>query len=176
MLTLNLSHGGFENKPLYNLVAPAGVPAEFGVRFNTFVNLYIDSNVRTGGDYGVTARVSSASPAAGVVGATVELWGVPAASSHDAQRKCPAPHKELAGPCSAGVAPVAFLREPSSCGGELSASMSVDTWQDPGAFVSRTAAMPAVTGCESLAFSPSLSIAPNRIGRWCALLVWIRKW
>jgi hypothetical protein len=164
VVTLDLGESTpFEEEPLYNLVAPQGVPAEFGVRFNSYTNLYIDSNVRTGGDYGVTARVSSASPAAGVIGATVELWGVPAAASHDAQRRCPSSkHLFEEGPCSAGVlAPAPFLREPTSCGGELSASMSVDTWQDPGAFVSRTAAMPAITGCESLTFGPSISIAPT---------------
>ncbi len=164
VLTLRLSHGApFAQEPIYNLVPPAGVPAEFGTRFNSFTNLYIDSNVRTGGDYGVTARVSNASAATGVVGATVELWGVPAATSHDAQRKCPPlPGEEKErGPCSAGVAPVSFLREPTSCGGELSASMSVDAWQDPGAFVSRTAAMPAITGCERLDFTPSLSLVPS---------------
>ncbi len=161
VITLNLSHGSFVDNALYNLVPPEGVPAEFGTRFNSFVNLYIDSNVRTGGDYGVTARVSSASPAAGVIGATVELWGVPAAASHDAQRDCPAPRHEQVSPCSAGIAPAPFLREPTSCGGELSASMSVDSWQDPGAFVSRTATIPAITGCESLDFTPSLSLAPS---------------
>ncbi len=155
----------FKDDPIYNLVPPEGVPAEFGVRYNSFTNLYIDSNVRTGGDYGVTARVSNASPAVGIVGATVELWGVPAAESHDAQRECPVAPGERndieKGPCSAGIAPAPFLREPTSCGGELSASMSVDTWQDPGAFVSRTTAMPAITGCESLDFTPSLSLAPS---------------
>ncbi len=132
VITLELHGEPFKDDPLYNLVPPEGVPAEFGVRFNTFTNLYIDSNVRTGGDYGVTARVSSASPAAGVIAATVELWGVPAAESHDEQRGCPDQGEPEHGPCSAGVAPVPFLREPSSCGGKLSASMSVDTWQDPG--------------------------------------------
>ena len=165
IITLKLSHGSFTDEPLYNLVPPEGVPAEFGTRFNSYTNLYIDSNVRTGGDYGVTARVSNAAPAAGVIGATVELWGVPAAASHDAQRRCPPPTRTIGfeeGPCSAGVAaPAPFLREPTSCGGEPSASMSVDSWQDPGAFASRTASMPAITGCESLAFGPSISIAPT---------------
>jgi hypothetical protein len=162
IVTLQLSHGEFRDEPLYNLVPPEGVPAEFGVRFNTYTNVYIDSNVRTGGDYGVTARVSEASAAAGVIGATVELWGVPAAESHNAQRACPVPGFSKEQPnCSAGVAPTPFLREPTSCGGELSASMSMDAWQDPGAFVSRTTTMPALTGCELPDFTPSLSIQPT---------------
>ena len=105
IITLETAHETFTNNPLYNLVPPEGVPAEFGTRFNSFTNLYIDSNVRTGGDYGVTARVSSASAAAGVVGATVELWGVPAAESHDAQRDCPPRESGRfeEGPCLAGV-------------------------------------------------------------------------
>ena len=135
VLTLRLSHGSFVGEPLYNLVPPAGVPAELGTRFNTFTNIYIDSNVRTGRDYGVTARVSNASAAAGVVGSTVELWGVPAAASHNEQRGCPRRPGEGAGErknCEAGTAPMPFLRMPASCAGPLNASMSVDAWQDPG--------------------------------------------
>src|SRR4029077_1356394 len=41
--------------PIYNLVPPAGMAAQFGARFNGFVTAHIDSKVRTGGDYGVTA-------------------------------------------------------------------------------------------------------------------------
>ena len=169
LITLQTTHGGvFFEEPLYNLVAPAGVPAEFGTRFNTFTNIYIDSNVRTGGDYGVTARVTNASAASGVVGATVELWGVPAAASHNAQRKCPPPPGqvgEVGGPsCTAGTELVPFLREPTSCGGgELSVNMSVDSWQDAGAFVSRTAPLPAVTGCALPSFTPSLSLSPSTV-------------
>jgi hypothetical protein len=165
VLTLDLGNGEkFLDEPIYNLVPPAGVPAEFGTRFNTFTNIYIDSNVRTGGDYGVTARVSNASAAAGVLGSVVELWGVPAAASHNAQRGCQRREGEGQGErrgCEAGTAPVAFLRMPTSCAGPLSASLSVDAWQDPGAFVSRTASMPAVTGCEGLDFTPSLSLMPT---------------
>ena len=169
LITLQTTHGGaFFEEPLYNLLPPAGVPAEFGTRFNTFTNIYIDSNVRTGGDYGVTARVRNASAATGVVGATVELWGVPAAASHNAQRKCPPPPGqvgEVGGPsCTAGTELVPFLREPTSCGGgELSVNMSVDSWQDAGAFVSRTAPLPAVTGCALPSFTPSLSLSPSTV-------------
>ena len=165
VLTLDLSTGErFLDEPLYNLVPPAGVPAEFGTRFNTFTNIYIDSNVRTGGDYGVTARVSNASAAAGVLGSVVELWGVPAAASHDEQRGCQRREGEGEGErkdCEAGTAPVPFLRMPTSCAGPLSASVSVNAWQDPGAFVSRTASMPAVTGCERVGVSPSLSLSSS---------------
>src|SRR4029077_5024378 len=41
--------------PIYNLVPPAGMAAQFGGRFSGYVTAHIDSKVRTGGDYGVTS-------------------------------------------------------------------------------------------------------------------------
>ncbi len=130
--------GPLEVAALYNLVPPAGVPVEFGAFVGT-VNLilYIDSNVRTGGDYGVSALVSDAPALAGVSGATVEIWGDPAA--HD------------------GQPPAWFLRMPTSCAGPLEAGLRMDSWQAQGQFVERSAVMPALTGCETLGFEPSFS-------------------
>src|SRR4029077_17850247 len=159
----DLKHGLEETViPIYNLVPPRGVPAEFGGRSLTIADVYIRANARTGGDYGITAEVSNALTATGVVRATVELWGVPADSSHDPERHCPSPNGGVEqAPCSASTPLVPFLTNPTSCAGPQRVGLRADSWQEPGTFVTAESTLPAVTGCERLRFTPSLSIQPD---------------
>ncbi len=149
---------------IFNLVPPAGVPAEFGARLHGYVNAYIDANVRTGGDYGVTASVLNASTGVGVTGVTAELWGVPADTGHDAERRCPeesAPGKfQYHLGCTSAALPLPFLVNPTACSSET-ARLSIDSWQDPGAFVTASSTPPAFTGCDRLNFTPSISALPD---------------
>ncbi len=142
-------------EPLYNLVPPTGLPAQFGIRVANVVDVYIDANVRTGGDYGVVAYVSNSSTSAGVIGSRAELWGVPADPSHDPQRVCGEVRE-----CSSSAAAAPFLIDPSDCSAEP-ATLRVDSWQDPGDFLSATSTPPAFTGCDRLNFTPSISVLPD---------------
>jgi hypothetical protein len=54
-----------------------------------------------------------------------------------------------------------FLTNPTSCGQPRSATFNVDSWADPGIFVSKTAALPPLLGCEGLDFSPTLTVQPD---------------
>jgi hypothetical protein len=148
--------------PLYNLVPPTGVPFELGGRSLTIDSYFITANVRTGGDYGITAEIHDAPSTTGISGATLELWGVPAASGHDAQRECPTAGGGVEeGPCSAGTPEVPFLTDPTSCAGTPSATLRVDSWQEPGDYVSARSTLPGFTGCERLGFTPALSLQPD---------------
>ena len=148
--------------PLYNLEAPAGVPVELGGRSARIASVYVTANVRTGGDYGITAEIHDALSATGVTGATLELWGVPAASGHDAQRECPTAGGGVEeGPCSAGTPQAPFLTDPTSCSGPPSATLRVDSWQEPGDYVSARSTLPGFTGCERLSFTPAVSLQPD---------------
>jgi SMP-30/Gluconolactonase/LRE-like region len=173
------THGGLgllEPVPIYNLVPPKGLAAQFGARFNGFVTVHIDARVRTGGDYGVTAEVLDSSAGEGVVIPVVTLWGVPAAESHDdaecvnngekyfCGRSCPAPGKvNEEGPCHERGPLVPFLSNPTACSGEREARMSVEPWQedDPAVVVPASARMPAITGCGKLGFKPSVAVVPT---------------
>jgi hypothetical protein len=74
----------------------------------------------------------------------------------------------LGGECAAGVAPKPFLTLPTSCGQPLTATVSVDSWQEPGDFVgaegdrTKTASLPELSGCESLALSPRVTVTPDK--------------
>jgi hypothetical protein len=151
---------------IYNLVPPKGVAAEFGANVLHEVNVYIDSKVRTGGDYGVVAESTNVGPLAAVKSASVDLWGVPADPSHDAERICPGQTTSMHG-CSAKENPAEeltlkpFLRNPTSCVGPLTTTISLDSWQSAGQFSSTDVPMPAITGCNEVPFSPTLKVEPT---------------
>jgi hypothetical protein len=158
--------------PVYNMATAAGQPAVFGFNFLN-QGIYIDTGMRTGGDYGLTSSLTEISGDFGMVASTLTLWGVPADPSHDAQRCIGS--NELTGLCesavgsgeaesephSAGISPKPFLSLPSACSGPQTARIDADSWQEPGSFVFGSFEMPGVTGCERLPFDPSFSTAPD---------------
>jgi hypothetical protein len=150
---------------LYNVVPPAGTPVELGAVVANLVRVYIDGNVRTGGDYGATARVVNASAENNIYKTRVTIWGVPEDPSHNGRRVCPVPGIQVEvgeAECPPAGPAVPFLTNPTSCPGTpLVVKARVDSWQAPGLFVSAESDMPATTGCEWLDFTPSLSLAPD---------------
>jgi hypothetical protein len=160
-------------RPVYNMATAAGQPAVFGFQFES-VEVYLDTGVRTGGDYGLTSSVHNISTTFELVSSSLTLWGVPADPSHDSQRcilptaetgfcenRHVDPEAEAESPHSAGVPLRPFLTLPTSCTGPQPAKGSADSWQDPGVFASDAGVMPALEGCERLSFSPSLAVAPD---------------
>ena len=123
--------------PLYSMTPPPNVPARFG--FNVAaVPVLFDAKLRSDGDYGLTAAFRNISEGLTLIGSEVELWGVPADPSHDSARACPgADPPFFGGPrCSAGSAPRAFLRMPTSCtppGQGMPFSAKADSWFNQGA-------------------------------------------
>jgi hypothetical protein len=75
--------------------------------------------------------------------------------------------------CPAEVPAQPLLTNPTSCGEAREASISVDDWEEPGNFATepgnlagekvytKHVALPALAGCETLNFSPSLSVKPD---------------
>jgi hypothetical protein len=72
--------------PVYNLVPPPGVAAEFGFVVAGTTPVFLDTSVRTGTDYGLTTSVSNINQGVVVEASKVTIWGVPAAPVHDAYR------------------------------------------------------------------------------------------
>jgi hypothetical protein len=136
--------------PVYNLVPPAGIPAQFAFNFNGIAT-FLDAGVRTGGDNGISTKVDNIAQRELSLNA-ITIWGDP-------------------GEHGTGAAPVSFLQLPTSCGapGEFTAEM-LGSWQDPSArpevarsLVRTEEGVPSgFTGCERLAhFEPKVSIAPD---------------
>jgi hypothetical protein len=157
--------GGTIPVPLYNLVPPKGMPAQLGFQV-LGAPFYIDTELRSGGDYGVTASLRNTTEIERVSAATVIVWGVPSDPRHDPVRgSClntsPQSHPYSLGSCTSGLAVKRFLRSPTSCESPLLTTMSFDTWTDPGAFVSATSTEPPLINCAPLDFSPTISAVPH---------------
>jgi hypothetical protein len=142
--------------PLYNVEPSPGHTATFAASL-LGVDIFVQANVKPDGR--LTATISEASTLFGVRGATLTLWGVPAASGHSAQR-C----TELFDEC--GASPdeaAAFLTNPSDCTTTLETELAVSSWQ--GSTAAGNAVFPTMTGCEALSIAPSLVVAPSTTQR-----------
>jgi hypothetical protein len=118
--------------PVFNMVPPANAPARFGFNVSGLV-VTLDARVRSDGDYGLSIAATNLPDGLAIAGNSITFWGTPADASHDAQRYC---MPGIPSPCSAGVAPKPFLRNPTACtpdGTGLTTSLHVDSWFHPGA-------------------------------------------
>jgi len=158
--------GGALPVPLYNLVPPKGMPAQLGFQVAT-APFYIDTKIRTGSDYGITATVSNATEAKRVTAFSATIWGNPADPIHDPLRgQClntGVPQYPFSvGSCPSGLAEeIPFLRMPTSCSSPLPISMTFNTWSDQGNFTSATSTSPTPEDCGALPFSPSFDLTPD---------------
>jgi uncharacterized repeat protein (TIGR01451 family) len=160
------------NSPVFNLTPAVGEPARFGFDA-TFVPVYLDTAVRTGGDYGVTVSVGNISQLANFVGSEVTFWGVPNDSRHNRSRgwSClSSTFRQPPGSCEApGEEPVIpFLTLPTSCPGSFESTLLADSWSEPGNVLSTktvlqdgSGAVVGLDGCNRLNFEPSISVAPD---------------
>ncbi len=157
--------------PVYNLEPPRGVAAEFGFKVAGKVPVFLDVSVRTGGDYGLTVRSSNLSQAAEVLANKVTIWGVPADPRHSGVRgTCLKPfpnsrglgegedERETAesngGECPVNTPQVPLLTNPTSCGVPRTATLSVDSWEEPGGLRVEDGVAAGARGLRKTGFQP----------------------
>ncbi len=155
--------------PIFNMVPREGEPVRFGFKAAGIVTAFLDTSVRTGGDYGVTVSSLNIPQVAWLLSAKLSFWGVPGDPEHDHQRgwQC---LQELGGPgaCPATnpSAPPPFLVMPTSCEAPFETSIRADSWAAPGK-PSEVAEPPpyhlpqALDGCNRLPFSPEIRVTPD---------------
>jgi hypothetical protein len=153
--------------PIFSLEPPVGEPARFGFRPGG-VPVYLDTGIRTGGDYGVTVTVANISQKAYFLRNEVTFWGVPADPRHDRQRGLGCIDEALGEPLHAPCNPTEphnpppLLSLPTSCTGPLQTSVEADSWVSPGSFLSvQGEPMAAQDGCGRLPFTASISLTPD---------------
>lgn len=157
------------NSPVFNLVPEHGEPARFGFLIYGGTPVYLDTSVRTGGDYGVTVSVSDISQLAALLESEVTFWGVPGDQRHDGQRGWWCGVTEAAQsklrPCQPleEEHPEPLLVMPTSCTGPLVSSVETDSWKEPGVMLSSAPSVPllGMDGCNKLGFEPSISVTPD---------------
>ncbi len=151
-------------QPLYNMVPPAGRPAEFA--FNTAgigVPIHLLPKIRSDGDYGLTSETLDVPGFGNMSGVTVDLWGDPSDPSHDFRRGNCGKIFVWNAACSVPPTHTALLTMPSACSGPLKADFSANSWQSPASFVSASSETQTeagdpvgVSGCEKLSFNPAI--------------------
>jgi hypothetical protein len=173
LITLRTSLGT-RSFGVYDIEPPPGLPAQIGA--SPFgVPLTLSPHIRgSGGAYGLTLDLRGLSQSFDLRGFTLALWGTPWALTHNEERgDClnESDPEDPWGKCSVGRPrfnpPQAYLTLPPSCTGPLATTLDADSWQQPGAYlpdgepdlsgpgwVSATADLPQLTGCDRLPFGP----------------------
>src|SRR4051794_30846232 len=107
----------------------------------------IVGGLRDKGDLGLFFTISGIPQSANLVASTLTFWGIPADSGHDSERG------------GAGSAPkTPFLTLPTACAGPQTTTLSADSYEAPGHFVSKSDTTPTgATGCDQLPFTPAIS-------------------
>jgi uncharacterized repeat protein (TIGR01451 family) len=156
----------FLEMPVYNLVPPPGVPAQFGFAYQERVG-FIDAGVRAGAGYGLKVNLSNLVQQ-GIIRSSLTLWGVPADPAHNAQRG-----NKVGEGATDGAEVKPLLTMPGSCEGPLTNTFTADSWPEPGTFLTGTFGPQsyvsldnqgnpfAMQDCEKLDFSPSITARPE---------------
>jgi hypothetical protein len=170
--------GRFFHAPVYNLIPSPGTAAKFGFVI-LGVPVTMDATVNPDPPHNIIAKLSNVSQTLRFYRAKFTLWGNPSDPSHNPFRgSCVAVYEqnESTATPSRGVCPVsipktAFLTLPRSCSGPTVTQLRLDSWQNPGVWVSGPPAQShdnsvppqpmAMTGCDKLGFAPTISSAPT---------------
>ncbi len=169
LLSLSVSGAGerasVSMHPLYNMVPPAGMPAEFAFEVLGGIYIHLLGRVRSDGDYGLSADVRNITAQLGVLGDEAIFWGNPTDSGHDQMR----------GDCvtSGGSCPLkeelhaAAVTMPSSCTSEpIDTLLHMTNWlgeeaEDSYESVDGNGSPVGIDGCNSLQFEPTLEARPT---------------
>lgn len=162
------------NLALYNMTPSKGEVARLGAS-SAQITLQLSVTLRPH-DHGVRVEARRFSSLFPVVSASFVVWGLPGDPSHDFQRCerltplplssdfttvpfCNAASGEEPEQPQSFVGDVhPFFVNPTSCAGPRQTLLSISGWADPTHFESELAAAPAPTGCDQIAFEPTVAI------------------
>ncbi|HEX2148678.1 MAG TPA: hypothetical protein VHI31_00680 [Actinomycetota bacterium] len=165
---------------IYNMVPPPHLPALFQFTIDKYT-FAMKPSVRADGDYGITISVSDIAEIQLITRQRLAFWGVPASPVHDSER-CALPNARtltctgtdpitgasssarLYHPSSAGIAPKAFITNPTNCADTPSSLIRLARWEEPAVVDDlddpRWTRVPVVhpdhTDCAKVPFDPTI--------------------
>lgn len=166
----NAGYGNFKPAvasriPVYNLVPPRGMSADFGFNINSVYDGHIFATLDPADNYAIKATVPAISSVLDVQSSQFTMWGVPADPAHDDLRGVP-DGTEYGAPAEAqAIKPLVTM--PMDCGvANGSFQLRAESWQQPGAWtptVTSPASSVNVTGCEDqrIRFQPEIALQPT---------------
>jgi hypothetical protein len=153
---LEEARNGRDDAPVYNLVPPAGEPAEFGFEILSVPTL-LGTQVRSASNYAIESQVNNV-PQRNVLGSVVTLWGEPGNPSHAHWHEG----------TNLNIPEKPFLTLPTSCEGPQEFAVSMNSWEHPSEFAHASFLThngddepTGFTGCEFLGFNQALSVEPD---------------
>jgi hypothetical protein len=156
-------HTQYLNSPIFNMPAPTDAVARFaflGGIYPGIITVRLDPETNS-----LVSTVDGIPADAGLLSATTTIWGIPAASEHDAERLTPQEsiqHEAPPGGARKSTGPkVPFLTNPTSCDAGRTATLAVRSYQRPDETSSLTVPFPQMSGCGSLEFSPTTTARPS---------------
>ncbi|HEX5712539.1 MAG TPA: hypothetical protein VFX85_04410 [Solirubrobacterales bacterium] len=170
VLTISIDDSGFELEiPAYNMEATTDETAVVASEvFGSLIRINISA--RTDGDYGLQANIDNINQGLALFMSELTLWGAPADEVNDPLRF----GEFMMRPTSAGIPVQPFLSAPARCDTPLTTTIHADSWQNPGRrnadrtfdlsdpnWVTTSATLPPLKGCDALDFQPSLTARPT---------------
>ncbi len=154
--------------PVYNIIPGPGVAAKIGFIVHR-VPVTVELGVNGEAPNNIQAVQVNTPQVIPIYGASLEVWGNPAAHAHDEFRgtclsEASGPNGELIslGICEAGVRERPFVTLPRSCSGPLITTYEAVSWQNPDAPPATGATeTPGMAGCPSLLFGPKFRAKPT---------------
>jgi hypothetical protein len=150
--------------PLFNLTPNVGEPARFAFE-GPHSPVFLNTSVRSGGDYGVTVSVDNITELVSFLSSRVTIWGVPGDPRHDQSRGWECLFGEAGCILLGQERSEPFLTLPTSCheGKALETSVDADSWAQPDDSLrfGPSEAEESLDGCNQLPFSPSIEVSPD---------------
>ncbi len=154
-------------QPVFNMKPRYGEPARLGF-FADVYPIFIDTHLRSDGDYGATASVHGVSTFVPLLSTKTRIWGVPADESHDTERFTPYEGSHSFGvpetpngKRSSALAPVPYMTNPTRCGVARDVTITATSYLLPEQPSTAIAPLGPGTGCGLLDFEPEMSVVPT---------------
>ena len=179
-ITIVANHGGVKEKllgtaPIFGVQPSGDETALFAFIVPTLnIPVSIPVEVRTAGDYGLRFTVSQLTQLAPLKSADITFWGFPAHKDNDDERfpkgspgapaGCPAVADTscIGTPTPAAASVKPLINYPVKCSGqEITATITVQTYQDPSNPTTADDTYPPVTDCFDMIFKPVLYANPT---------------